>query len=69
MNTSFRNGFFSIFFLVCFLANIWPIALIANHVEPMVFGFPFFVCWAVAWSFMAFIGVVGLYFLERNHRS
>lgn len=69
MNTKLKNGFFTFFFLVCFLGNIWPIAEIANHIEPMVLGLPFFIFWAVAWSFMTFIGVVGLYFSERAHQS
>ena len=30
------------YFLVCTVAMIWPGAVFANRVEPMVFGLPFF---------------------------
>ena len=66
MNERVRNGLFVAYFLMCFLANIWPVALFANRIEPMVFGFPFFLSWAVGWSFMAFVGIAALYLSGRR---
>jgi len=66
MNERVKNGFFVTYFIVCFLANVWPIALIANRIEPMVFGFPFFLCWVIGWSFMAFVGIAALYLSGRS---
>ena len=68
MNARTKNGFFVAWFLACFLANVWPIALLANRIEPTIFGFPFFLCWTVSWSFLAFVGIVTLYLstLERQ---
>ena len=68
MNSKTRNGFFVTYFLVCFLANVWPIASVANRVEPMFLGLPFFLFWVVMWSVLAFIGVVALYLSEPANR-
>ncbi len=54
----------SIYFLVCTLAMIWPGAVIANRIEPMILGLPFLFFWYVAWVFMVFIGTLILYRLE-----
>lgn len=54
----------SIYFLICTLAMIWPGALVANRVEPMILGLPFLFFWYVAWVFMVFLGTVVLYRLE-----
>lgn len=64
-----RNRFFVCYFLVCFLANVWPFASIANHVEPMILGLPFFLFWVVMWSVLAFIGTVALYLSARTIRD
>lgn len=54
----------SIYFLICTLAMIWPGALIANRIEPIILGLPFLFFWYVAWVFMVFIGCAVLYYLE-----
>lgn len=54
----------SIYFGVCTLAMIWPGALVANRIEPMILGLPFMFFWYVAWVFMVFVGTVVLYRLE-----
>ncbi len=55
-----------LYFLVCTLAMIWPGAVIANRIEPMIFGLPFLFFWYVLWVFMVFIGTVILYRLEHG---
>lgn len=54
------------YFLVCTLAMIWPGAVIANRIEPMIFGLPFLFFWYVLWVFMVFVGTVILYRLEHG---
>ncbi|WP_163575519.1 hypothetical protein [Halomonas faecis] len=49
------------YFLLCTLSMIWPGALIANRIEPMVMGLPFFVFWYIAWVFAMFVGLVICY--------
>lgn len=58
-----------IYFLICTLAMIWPGAAIANRIEPMILGLPFFFFWYVAWVFMVFVGTVILYRLEHGGKS
>lgn len=58
-----------IYFLICTLAMIWPGAAIANRIEPMILGLPFFFFWYVAWVFMVFVGAVILYRLEYGGKS
>lgn len=52
------------YYLVCVLAVTWPGALVANRVEPMILGLPFFFFWYVAWALMMFAGMLALYRLE-----
>ena len=54
----------SIYFFICTLAMIWPGAVIANRIEPMILGLPFLFFWYVAWVFMVFLGTLILYRLE-----
>jgi hypothetical protein len=58
-----------IYFLVCTLAMIWPGAVVANRIEPMILGLPFFFFWYVVWVFMVFVGCVILYRLEYGGRE
>lgn len=55
-----------LYFLVCTIAMIWPGAVVANRVEPMVLGLPFFFFWYVLWVFMVFVGALILYRLEHG---
>lgn len=55
-----------VYFAVCTLAMVWPGALIANRIEPMVLGLPFFIFWYVAWIFALFVGLVIAYRLETG---
>lgn len=53
-----------LYFLVCTLAMIWPGAVIANRIEPMILGLPFLFFWYVFWVFAVFVGTLILYRLE-----
>ena len=59
----------SIYFLVCTLAMIWPGAVVANRIEPMILGLPFLFFWYVAWVFMVFVGTLILYRLEYGGKD
>ena len=59
----------SIYFLVCTLAMIWPGAVVANRIEPMILGLPFLFFWYVAWAFMVFLGTLILYRLEYGGKD
>lgn len=59
----------SIYFLVCTLAMIWPGAVVANRIEPMILGLPFLFFWYVAWVFLVFVGTLILYRLEYGGRD
>ena len=50
-----------IYFVLCTLAMVWPGALIANRIDPMVLGMPFFMFWYVAWVFALFVGLLIAY--------
>lgn len=50
-----------IYFAICALAMVWPGALVANRIEPMIIGLPFFLFWYVAWVFALFVGLVVAY--------
>jgi hypothetical protein len=58
-----------IYFLVCTLAMIWPGAVVANRIEPMILGLPFFFFWYVFWIFIVFIGTIILYRWEYGGRE
>lgn len=53
-----------LYFLICTLAMVWPGALIANRIEPLVMGLPFFFFWYVLWVFLLFVGLIVTYSLE-----
>lgn len=50
-----------IYLLVCFLAQLWPTAALANRIEPRVLGLPFLLFWYVAGVFAVFLGLVAMY--------
>lgn len=51
------NILLSLHFAVCTLAMIWPGALIANRIQPLVFGLPFLFFWYVLWTLVLFAGL------------
>jgi len=55
---------FTVFFLLCFMAMIFPIFSIANRVEPILFGMPFGMFWLVLVTILQFCGLLALYIWE-----
>jgi len=55
-----------LYFAVCAMAMVWPGALIANRIDPIIIGLPFFIFWYVAWIFALFIGLVISYRQEAR---
>ncbi|OYD23946.1 hypothetical protein B6S09_10845 [Oceanimonas baumannii] len=58
-----------LYFLICTLAMVWPGALIANRIEPLVMGLPFFFFWYVLWVFLLFVGLIVTYSLESTGKE
>lgn len=56
-----RSVFWFVYFLVCSLAQVWPIYLLANRVKPMIFGMPFSMFWVALWIVITFIGTLTKY--------
>ena len=50
--------------IVCWLAVIWPGALLANRIRPFVLGLPFMYFWYIAWILVMTVGLFLLYHLE-----
>ncbi|MDL4864676.1 DUF3311 domain-containing protein [Halomonas elongata] len=57
------------YFAICALALVWPGALLANRIEPLVMGLPFFIFWYVAWVFVLFVGLVIAYRRESMEEA
>ncbi len=55
---------FLIFFLICLLFQIFPLAEIANKPLPIVFGMPFLMFWIVMWIVIEFVGLIILYYID-----
>ena len=55
-----------LYFLICTLAMIWPGATLANRIEPMILGLPFYLFWYLAWLMVAFIGLVICFRTEED---
>ncbi len=53
-----RTIFWFIFFLITFIAQVWPGYLIANRVYPLVLGMPFSMFWIALWIIILFIGLL-----------
>lgn len=56
--------FFIIYFIICLLFQIFPLAEIANRATPIVWGMPFLMFWIVMWIIIEFIGLIVLYYLD-----
>ncbi|MDW5378501.1 DUF3311 domain-containing protein [Halomonas sp. HP20-15] len=55
-------------FVLCTLAMIWPGALIANRIEPTVFGLPFLFFWYILWMLVLFAGLWTAYRVRHGGR-
>ncbi|MDR5901623.1 DUF3311 domain-containing protein [Halomonas icarae] len=58
-----------LYFAICTLAMVWPGALIANRIDPIIMGLPFFIFWYVAWVFVMFIGLIITYRQEGQEAT
>ncbi len=54
------------YLLACFLAQLWPLAAVANRIEPRIVGLPFLMFWYVAGVFAVFLGLLALYVLGAD---
>jgi len=57
---------FTIFFIVCILAVVFPFYAVGNRVTPYIMGMPFSMAWIVIWIILLFIGLVLLYAWESR---
>lgn len=57
------------YFVLCTLAFIWPLALVANSVEPRIMGLPFLIFWCIAWVLLIFAGSLGMYIWDGRLAS
>lgn len=55
--------------MVCFFAQLWPLAAWANRIEPRVFGLPFLMFWYVAGVFAVFLGLLAMHVLGAERRG
>ena len=52
----------ALYALACLLALVWPIYdVVANRLEPFVFGLPFSLAWIVGWALLTFAVLVAYY--------
>ncbi len=61
--------FWVLFFTVVFLANIWPLYLVANSATPFVLGMPFSMFWIILWIVIGFIGLLVMYRSEYGEKK
>jgi hypothetical protein len=64
-----RAIFWFLFFTVVFLANIWPLYLVANSATPFVLGMPFSMFWIILWIVIGFIGLLIMYRSEYGEKK
>ncbi|SJL84237.1 DUF3311 domain-containing protein [Vibrio palustris] len=58
-----------VYFLICAMAMIWPGATLANHIEPMIIGLPFYLFWYFAWLLVTFVGLIICYQIENDEED
>jgi len=61
-----RKRLIGLYLVACFLAQIWPIATLANRVGPRILGLPFFFFLYVGGVFAVFVGLLALYIIEER---
>ena len=54
------------FFVVIFLAMIWPIVTIFSHARPLVLGLPFFLFYLTVLLLASFLVLLGLFQWETR---
>ncbi|MDW7669841.1 MAG: hypothetical protein SCJ93_13540 [Bacillota bacterium] len=53
-----RSIFWFWYFVICILATMWPIYIIANRIYPMILGMPFSMFWVAFWIGLLFVGTM-----------
>lgn len=61
--------FVALFFVVAFLAMIWPVFPFFSRVRPLVLGMPFSLAWVAGWLVASFLALAGLYLWEERRRE
>lgn len=54
------------YFTLCILAFIWPLATVANSIEPKVAGLPFLFVWFLIWVGLIFVGGLVMYLWDAR---
>ena len=55
-----------VFFVVVFLAMIWPLVTLFSHARPLIFGLPFFLFYLAVLLISSFLVLLGLYLWEER---
>ncbi len=61
-----RRRLIGAYLVLCFFAQVWPLAGLANHVTPRIAGLPFLFVWYVGGVFAVFVGLAALYATESG---
>jgi hypothetical protein len=65
MNNAYRSKVIAALGGVLFALSLWPFVVIANRIEPFVFGLPFYFFWMVALDVgVAVLLAVAYYWLD-----
>jgi hypothetical protein len=56
-----RVLFWTLYFTICVLSQIWPVYLAANHFTPVILGMPFNMFWVALWIVIIFVGTYTKY--------
>lgn len=54
------------FFVVVFVALVWPVYSLFAAAEPRVLGLPLSLAWVVGWVIASFLGLLTLYLWEEH---
>lgn len=57
------------FFVLVFVAMIWPVAALFSHVRPLVIGLPFYLFYLTVLLVGSFLVLLGLYLWENRTGS
>jgi len=55
-----------VFFVVVFLAMIWPLVTLFSHARPLIFGLPFFLFYLAVLLISSFLVLLSLYLWEER---
>lgn len=70
--TSFQRRLYRsvlVFFVLVFLAMIWPVVTLFSHARPLIFGLPFFLFYLAVLLVGSFLVLLSLYRWENRTGS